>query len=618
MPKQIQTPDGLVQFPDSMSDDEIKAVLRKKFPQDRDALRARIAAENEQWMAERTNPTEGMSGFQKARAGFGKAFSDVGMGVGQMVGAVPQEDVDAARSRDAALMQTGTGIAGNIFGNIAGAAPFMAVPGANTVAGGAIGGAVLGALQPTAGDESRGRNMAVGGALGAAVPAGIRTWKAGKAALIDPFTDAGRNRIAGSLLNRAAADPDAVAQRLMSARGATPGFTPTVGQAADDAGVASLERTMRAIDPRGFDEVEKAQRGALVNALRGVAGTPEARARAVTEADDAVRPLYDAARKATVEGDDVINALLGRPSMAAARREAVKIAAERGEPFMLSQGAPAQSSAPTLGSMLTNPRMNVQQPATPPTYLGKGLHDLKMGLDDAIGTPGLGGIQGAQRNAALGTKGDYLSWLESKIPEYGQARTLYAQKMRPVNQMDVGQALYDRLVPALADQGGLPFRSNAQAFANALRNADDLTRNVTGMKGASFAQVMDPDQIATLQGVAKDLSTKAAAETIGRGAGSDTVQKIAMSNLAAEAGVPTWVGKLAAAPAGWAKRIGDVLYGGSDDQIRSVLSDIMKNPTEAAAAMRAAGASQGEISQVLRLAGQSATLGAPMSVNAAE
>lgn len=592
--------------------------IAQAYRQEQGRIGEQIAAQDQQWMAERTDPTQGMSGFQKARAGFGKAFSDMGAGLGQMVGMVPQEEADAKRRRDAALMQTGAGIAGNVLGNIGAAAPFMAFPGANTVVGGALGGAVLGALQPTASGESRSQNMMVGGALGAAVPAGIRAWKSGKAALVDPFTEAGRLRIAGRLLNRSAADPDAVAARLAKARGATPGFVPTVGQAADDAGVASLERAMRAIDPRSFDEVEKTQRGALVDALRGIAGTPEARARAISEADQAVRPLYDAASKATVESDDIIKALLGRPSMAAARREAVKIAAERGEPFMLSQGVPAQSTTPTLGSMLTNPRMAVQQPAQPATFFGKGLHDLKMGLDDAIGTPGLGGIQGAQRNAALGTKADYLSWLESRIPEYGQARILYAQKMRPVNQMDIGQALYERLVPALADQGGLPFRSNAQQYANALRNADDLARSVTGMKGASFAQVMEPGQIATLQGVAKDLSTRAAAETIGRGAGSDTVQKIAMSNIAAEAGIPTWVSKLAAAPAGWAKRLGDVLYGGSDDQIRAVLSDVMKNPQEAASAMRAAGASQGEISQVLRLAGQSATLGIPMSVGAAE
>ena len=29
----INTPDGLINFPDSMSDDEIKEVLKKKFPQ---------------------------------------------------------------------------------------------------------------------------------------------------------------------------------------------------------------------------------------------------------------------------------------------------------------------------------------------------------------------------------------------------------------------------------------------------------------------------------------------------------------------------------------------------------------------------------------------------------
>lgn len=629
------------------------------YQQERQRIKSQVEAENQQWMAERTDPTQGMGTGQRLAAGAGKAFTDIARGVGQIAGVVPQEDIDAAKHRDAALMQTGAGMAGNIGANIGIAAPFMMVPGANTVIGGAASGAAFGALQPTASNESRAQNMAVGGALGAAVPAATKMWKTGKAALVDPFTESGRQRIAGSLLRRASANPDMAAQRLSAASGATPGFTPTVGQAADDAGLASLERTMRAIDPRGFDEVEKAQRGALIDALRGVAGTPEARARAIAEADTAVAPLYDSARKTVVESDEIIEALMGRPSMQAAKTRAQKLASERGgrlaitAPQQAAIGAPKASivSEPSLrpataAELLRSPKSFYQEgslkvsapsaslPANyngqtlmetlsgqrlrPGTFSGSALHDMKMGLDDAIGSPGLGGMQGAERNAALGTKGEYLNWLESKIPEYGQAKSLYAQKMRPVNQMDVGQALYEKLVPALADQGGIPFRSNAQQYANALRNADDLTRNVTGMKGATFSGVMDPSQINTLQGVAKDLSTRAAAETIGRGAGSDTVQKIAMSNIASEAGVPTWLSNIAAAPGGWAKRLGDIFYGSADDQVRSALSDLMKNPAEAAAVMRQVGVPEQQISEAFKLAARSSALSVPASVNAGE
>lgn len=114
------------------------------------------------------NPAEGMSGPQKFAAGAGKAVADLGRGAGQMMGIVDEREVVEARQRDAALMETGAGKAGNIAGNIASFVPTAMIPGANTVTGAALTGAAFGAMQPTAEGESRGMNTAVGGALGAA------------------------------------------------------------------------------------------------------------------------------------------------------------------------------------------------------------------------------------------------------------------------------------------------------------------------------------------------------------------------------------------------------------------------------------------------------------------
>lgn len=113
------------------------------------------------------NPTEGMSGMQKFLAGVGKGMVDVGRGAGQMLGLVSQQEIDQAKARDAALMKTGAGIAGNVVGNMATIAPLMLVPGANTVAGAGAVGAVSGALQPTASNEDRVKNMLAGGIGGA-------------------------------------------------------------------------------------------------------------------------------------------------------------------------------------------------------------------------------------------------------------------------------------------------------------------------------------------------------------------------------------------------------------------------------------------------------------------
>lgn len=663
-------------------------------------------------------------------AGAGTALANVWEGGKQLFGLGNEDNIRNQRiiAEEAPV--------GAIAGNIATYAPLALVPGANTVLGGAALGAATGAAQPTLDGESRLANAAVGGAVGGAVPAAIRAGKTAKAALIDPFTEAGRTRIAGGLINRTAANPQAAAQRMATAQGQTPGFAPTAGQAADDAGIASLERTTRAVNPGAFDDVEKAQRQALADAVRGVAGDDVRRQAAITAREAAVNPLYDAAKKATVQGDPALDALLQRPSMQAGAGRAANLAAERGEPFMLEaakkgvtqyvddvgnvvQGVPAMPRPdPNMRSLInelaqnggisrselsdmgidaaakTRPGLfrkegtgktaddlvewmeqngwlsardienanrfntggshdlargmirdamegkpvfhpsqddlayqfgdklsqwgsqygNLQKqtlPPTPATYPGQALHDLKMGLDDAIGTPGIGGMQGAERAAATGTKADYLKWLESKIPEYGQARQTYADMSRPINQMDIGQEFAKRLIPALYRDMDAPAQLNAAAFARALTDqGDDIARNVTGMKGASLNSIMEPQQMQALRGVAGDLQAVKAAENAGRGVGSDTVQKTAMSHIAAQAGVPNWMADVARVPGGWMKTAGNVLYGNSDRAVQRMMADLLKNPQEAARAMQAAGVQPSMIAELLSKGAQGAALSA--------
>lgn len=537
-------------------------------------------------------------------AGAGTALANVWEGGKQLFGLGNEDNI-----RNQRIIADEAPV-GAIAGNIATYAPLALVPGANTVLGGAALGAATGAAQPTLDGESRLANAAVGGAVGGAVPAAIRVGKTAKAALIDPFTDAGRNRIAGGVINRTAANPQAAAQRMATAQGQTPGFAPTAGQAADDAGIASLERTTRAVNPGAFDDVEKAQRQALADAVRGVAGDDVRRAAAVQARESAVNPLYDAAKKATVQGDPALDALLQRPSMQAGAGRAATIASERGDKFMLSQQRPAQTVPTGVLDAQGNPITNTI-PATPATYPGQSLHDLKMGLDDAIGTPGIGGMQGAERAAATGTKADYLKWLETKIPEYGQARQTYADMSRPINQMDIGQEFAKRLIPALYRDMDAPAQLNAAAFARALTDqGDDIARNVTGMKGASLNSIMEPQQMQALRGVAGDLQAVKAAENAGRGVGSDTVQKTAMSHIAAQAGVPNWMADVARVPGGWMKTAGNVLYGNSDRAVQQMMADLLKNPQEAARAMQAAGVQPSMIAELLSKGAQGAALSA--------
>ncbi len=160
---------------------EIQARYSSQQPKfDRDAFM--------QEEAKRYAPTQGMSGLGKFLGGAGKAFSDLGVGAKQLgvdagnaVGLghiMPQTFGDQAvqgmrdeeaerRQRDAPLMDTGAGMAGNITGNIAAAAPAMFIPGANTVAGAALTGGAMGLAQPTLSGGERLQNTTVGAGLGA-------------------------------------------------------------------------------------------------------------------------------------------------------------------------------------------------------------------------------------------------------------------------------------------------------------------------------------------------------------------------------------------------------------------------------------------------------------------
>lgn len=139
-------------------------------------------------------PTSDMSTTDKLRAGAGKAFVDLGRGVNQVAAGVedlvaprqqnlqglidgtkPVSRVDeqranvaASRQLDAPLMKTTAAKVGNIAGNIVSTAPALAIPGANTVAGAALVGGALGALQPSTSTGETLVNTGLGAATSAA------------------------------------------------------------------------------------------------------------------------------------------------------------------------------------------------------------------------------------------------------------------------------------------------------------------------------------------------------------------------------------------------------------------------------------------------------------------
>lgn len=671
------------------------ALLKADAAGDADAARI-LAAEVRRMRSAKTSPVTGGRPLTSAAqpepsASLGDRVGNLWSGIKNAVAAPlvggaqrlglegAQNTADAWAEDAAAIGKRPGGLGGQVLGGTALVAPTAMLPGANTIAGGAFLGGLTGSLQPTAEGESALWNTALGAGMGAAVPAGIRAAKTAKALAVDPFTEAGKTRIAGKTIYRASgegrssgilprnaagndveqygaygsnaprvlgdgygpyAGGESLVERLSGARGNTPGFQPSTAQAARNDGISTLDRTVRAMYPADYGPLDQEQRYALASALKSVAQTPEARKTALDAANASAKSLYGPALKEQMPVTDALVKLAQRPSMRRAEARAESLGEEIGAPFQAylkdlrpqyipigkQKMPPAEVIVPQSSQerYMMHPETEkvIPMPDGPTQYFEvppvesmpvRDMHTIKMGMDALMQDPTIG-IAGREKAAINATRNRFLDL----FPEsYQRARLSHIEMNRPVHQMDIGQELYKRFVPALADQGSAPFRNTANTYATALREGDTLAQNVTGMKNAKLDKIMTPEQMVLLQGISKDAESKAASEVAGRGAGSDTVQKLAMANLAAEAGIPTFVQNFASVPGGWIKRGADVLYKSADEDIRKKLAFLLTNPQEAAAAMRGAVPwQQSQLGQFLLQATQGATLAAPTAYTA--
>lgn len=119
---------------------------------------------------------------------------------------------------------------------------------------------------------------------------------AAPAAVVQPFTQAGRETIVGSLLNRLAFNPERAQQNLSRAEPLVPGVQPTTAATAIDPGLAAAETAIRALDQSGaFPSRLSANQQALLDAFRKLSGKPGSVAAAEIKRTDVTKPLREQA-----------------------------------------------------------------------------------------------------------------------------------------------------------------------------------------------------------------------------------------------------------------------------------------------------------------------------------
>lgn len=553
------------------------------------------------------DPMRDMTATERFAAGYGKAGVDLARGAGQWLGLVNRNDVAESRHLDAPLMSTTAGKVGNVLGTIAPLAATAVVPGVNTILGGAAVGAATGALQPSVSTGETVRNIGLGAAGGAAVPAAVKTWQVAKAAA-EPFYESGKNAIVGRALNAAAGkDAPAVANRLREvatpfvgpSQGVprtmmgeyVPGSIPTVGQAAENAGVASLESAATATNPAVTNAVAdtmKAQNSARVGTLQDMAGT-DGRRLFMSEARDATaNQLYGEARRLGID-----------PAVLTPEVQAnIATFAQRVPPEVLSY---AKKLAKINGETMDN-ASSIQ-----------GMHWIKKALDGMIGKAGTAG-DAEMKRALTGLQSDLLAGMDKLSPAYENARKTYAAMSQPINQMDVAGELVDKSVSKL--NGNLQPLSYAKAV-----QSDATAARATGFPGATMEGTMEPAQMNALQSVLLDVRRATDASGAGRGTGSDTVRKLAYSNILDQSGVPTVIRAFGPTQVlgNLASRGADAAYGRANRELGNRLAEVMLDPAQASRLMTQA--TPQEMNALLQLMGRSASglsIAAPAATNAAQ
>lgn len=486
------------------------------------------------------------------------------LGVRQMLGKATPQEVSDWSSSVRELSDTAGGMLGSIIGGAAlpVAAATLAGPTAATVLPAAGMGAAFGFAEPVEEGETRLGNTMKGAAFNAAIPAAVATGTVVKRALIDPFRQKGQEAMAGRVLNRFASDAVKAADAATTPKHFVPGSVPTLAEATLDPGLATLQATLKSADPVTAKAalINRSQQNsqAQLDALRRVSGTAQDLSRAVAERGKTAAANYGQAFAQGIDQD-----------MAEAVAPQIQNLVSRLPDGVINE-AKALARMQGLGMDETG---SVQ-----------GLHYVKLALDTRIAN-----AKGPEKAILNGLKDDFLSTLEDVAPAYKTAMTKYAEQSKPINAMQTGQKLYNKVTSALME-GTEGQTIKPEVFANALRDEVSLVKAATGRE-ATLRQLFPDADIQTLNAIKKDLQRQVQASRLGRVDGSPTAQYLVGQDILRQSLGPVGL------PQGFAEnalvtnflnRPASFALKAPEEQVRGLLAQSLTNPPLAASLMRRA------------------------------
>lgn len=504
------------------------------------------------------------SGMDNFLAATGAMLSAPSLGFRQMIGKAKPGEVQEWSKSVRALSDTPSGMAGSVLGGAAlpVAAATLVGPASASVVPALAMGMGMGALEPVEEGENRFGNALKGGAFNAAIPALVAGGTVVKRAMIDPFRAKGQEQMAGRVLNRFASDAGKATQAAAAPIQHVPGSMPTLAEATLDPGLATLQATLKATDPVTAKAalVGQAQQNAKaqLDALRRVGGTPQQLERAVAQRGTEAAKNYGTA---FAQGID--------PNAAEAAAPMIQNVVSRLPEGVINE---AKSLAKMKGLALDD------------AGSVEGLHYVKLALDTRISN-----ARGPEKAILSELKNDFMSTLDEISPAYRTAVTRYAEQSKPVNAMQTGQKLYNKVTSALME-GTDGQTIKPEVFANALRDEVSLVRAATGRESTLRELFPDAD-IKTLNAIKKDLQRQVQASRLGRVDGSPTAQYLVGQDILRQnlgpIGLPqgfaenAFVTNFLNRPASFALR-------SPEESVRGLLSQSLTDPVYAASLMRRA------------------------------
>jgi hypothetical protein len=513
------------------------------------------------------------TGIAKAPAGLAQL---IGKYFNSNAGDIPVNAINQIEKGTQAQMGDVGSAVSQVGSAVGQAAPFMAGPigmipsMTQRIGGGVLGGITSGfltpeetGLTPEQFKDAKAQNVLIQGTLGGILPAAGGLIKGGynaaKSAL-EPFYEGGQNAILGRALREFSGGqaPQAI-ENIRNAPQLVKGVQPTLGEISGVPSLAAAQRAVSASSPEATNIMAQRQAQnieARTNALQGIA-TPTRTQKYTALRTELGNDLYEPALKKGVDFSSLtpelqaeFRGLTTSPSIKSAMIQASKNAADEGKKI----GNPANSL--------------------------RGLHETKFALDSQINA--LEGKLANTKNPSLdaelkakkAAKGRLLDFIENPqvSPEYKIARETFARASKPIDQLDA--------IAKLAEKSVSP---ETQKIYSA-----QFSRNFDALKKEG---ILTDRQISRLDAIKQDLERVAFAEKEGKGVGSDTVQKLAYSNMANQVGIPN---ALRGLPGGQiignvAQRVGKLAYGDANKELAMKLAETMANPKQAALLMEQAG-----------------------------